>query len=668
MIQYFIRLPSDSVPSHISRNELIWLPVVVAALLLIYLPGLGNGLVFDDTYLTEGLFSAYRSPLEFRTRMLSYGSFVWLQMLAGEGWWKQRLLNLAIHIGTVIALWGLYREILRSIALPPDESGGAGVAPVAYYRSPALGVAIGFFALNPVATYAVAYLVQRSILLATFFVVLGLWFFARALAKGKPWLHVFSLACYVLAVMSKEHAIMAPLVAAPLYILIVRPSAKRVAALSAAGAVLIGMAGFVLWHRYGEIIGKPFDEYSHIYLAQLRALDPDVEKNAFSLSIINQTYLFFQYGLRWLLPYTGWMSIYLRPAFPVAWSTFPQILGVAGYLATVIGSFYLLIRYRDWRALVAISMLLPALLFTTEFMTVWVQDPFVLYRSYLWAIGIPGLVFFLVHGPGPRVLVGVGLVAGCLLTWQALDRVFSMETPESVWTDAIEKLSRDPRSVGRWFPYLNRGAAYVDRDEFKLALRDFESSAALGDGGAGVFNMGAVLLATNQPAQAVAAFDRAEKEGYRLYNLPIQRGMALMALGRTPEAHQQFEITRQMNPPSPTREVLWLQLARSEVQLGRNDEAIVNAERLLAVQPRSKEAKYVQAIAYIAKGDAARARELLDAWLSEGENAPALYARAMANYGLKRKPEALADIDGALRLGLDKPILRQWKARIQAMP
>jgi tetratricopeptide (TPR) repeat protein len=658
------------VRSPLSRNELIWLPVVLAALLLIYLPGLGNSLVFDDHYLTSGLFSTYRSILDLHVRMLSYGSFVWLQALAGEGWWKQRLANLAIHICVVIALWALYREILRAIAVPRDAAapGGPDAAPAPYDRSPALGIAIGFFALNPVAVYAVAYLIQRSILMATLFVVTGLWLFARALSTRKPWLHLAAVACYVLAVMSKEYAITAPLAAVPLYILVARPGAKRIAALAAVGAMLVAVTAFVLLRSYGEILGKPFDEYSRVYLAQLSTLSPGVEKDAFGLSIINQTWLFFQYGLRWIFPFSGWMAINLRPPFPIAWITFPQILGVAAYLATIVGGFFLLIRYRDWRAFVAISVLFPALLFTTEFATVWVQDPFVLYRSYLWAIGVPGLVFFLLHGTPPRVLVAVGLVAASLLTWQALDRVFSMETPVAVWTDAIEKLPRDPRSVGRWFPYLNRGAEYVDRDEFKLALRDFESSAALGDGGAGVFNMGAVLLATHQPAQAVAAFDRAEKEGYRLYNLPIQRGMALMALGRTPEAHQQFEITRQMNPPSPTREFLWLQLARSELQLGRNDEAIVNAERLLAVQPRSKEARYVQALAYIAKGDAARAREILDAWLSEGENAPALYARAMANYGLKRKPEALADIDGALRLGLDNPTLRQWKARIQAMP
>ena len=650
------------------RSELIWLPLTLAVLLGIYVPSFGNALVFDDDILTEGLFANYASFLYSRARSLSYGSFVWLQWLAGEGWWKQRLLNLAIHIGTVLVLWGLYREILRCITPATEEGGAASAAPVPYHRSPALGIAIGFFALNPVAVYSVAYLIQRSILLATFFVVLGLWFFARGLSRKKPWLHIFAVACYALAVMSKEHAIMAPLAAIPLYILVVRPSAKRIALLSATGAVLIAAAAFVLWKRYGEILGKPFDDVSHVYLAQLRTLDPNVEKNAYGLSIINQCYLFFQYGVRWLIPYSGWMSINLRPPFPVSWMTFPQILGVAGYLATVIGGFFLLLRYRDWRALIGISLLFPALLFVTEFATVWVQDPFVLYRSYLWAIGVPGVVFFLVHGPAPRVLLGIGIAIGSLLAWQSLDRVFSMGTAESVWTDAIEKLPRDPRSVGRWFPYLNRGAAYVDRDEFKLAMRDFEISAALGDMGIGAFNMGAVFLATNAPARALTAFDRAEKEGYNLYNLPFQRGMALMALGKPADAYRQFALTQQMKPPSPTREILWLQMGRSAMQLGKHDEAIANIEKLLAVDPRNKEARYLQAMAYVSKGDAARSRELLDKWLAEGENGPGLYARAMANYGLKRKAEALSDIEGAMRLGLDNPTVRQWKARIQAMP
>jgi len=125
----------------------------------------------------------------------------------------------------------------------------------------------------------------------------------------------------------------------------------------------------------------------------------------------------------------------------------------------------------------------------------------------------------------------MGLVVCVLLVWQALDRVLTMESTERLWTDAIEKLPDDPRAVGRWFPYLNRGADYVEHDRFDFAMRDFERSAALGDLGMGTFNIGSLLSAAGKQQQALAAFDRAEKEGYNLYNLPLQRGLALAALG-----------------------------------------------------------------------------------------------------------------------------------------
>jgi tetratricopeptide (TPR) repeat protein len=648
------------------RSEWVWVPLVLIALLAIYLPGLGNLPVFDDAYLAEGtLLRDYASWRELRTRMLSYGSFVWVQALFGEGWWKQRLGNLAIHAGVVAALWALYREILRHIAASSPEARDTPAPP--YAESPALGFAIGFFALNPVAVYAVAYLIQRSILLATLFVVLGLWCFARGLATRHARFHVAALACYALAVMSKEHAILAPLAAVPLYILIARPAPRRLALLSAAGLLLVAAAGALLALRYGEIIGKPFDEYSHVYLAQLSQLSPDAARHAFPLSILNQSYLFFEYGLRWFLPAEGWMSINLRPPFPVAWASFPQALGAIGYLAVLGGGFFLLLRYRDGRALLGVSLLLPALLFATEFATVWVQDPFVLYRSYLWAIGVPGLAFFAVHGiPRAAVLVA-GLVVGALLSWQAVDRVASLETPEVAWSDAIQKLPKDPRSVGRWFPYLNRGTEYVERNEFALAMKDFEASSALGDLGMGVFNLGAVLAATGRHAQALAAFEAAEKQGYRLFNLPFQRGLSLLATGKPAEAYRQFELTRALQPPSPTRELMYLHLGRTGLQLGKRDEAARDLEQLVAIDPRHKEGRFLLAMAHITRGDPARALPILDQLLAEQPSGAAFYGRALAHHGLNRKAEALADIDNAIRIGPDNPNLRAWQAKIRAM-
>ncbi len=654
-------------PARPSRGELIGLGAILALLLAIYLPGLSNELLYDDEYLSSTLFAEYASPFVVKPRMFSYGSFVWVQALVGDGWWKQRLVNLAIHAGTVVALWALYREILRHVALPPPEPGVEGQA-LPYEQSPALAIAVGFFALNPVAVYAVAYLIQRSILLATFFVVLGLWLFARALCERKPALHVAAVACYALAVMSKEHAILAPVAAIPLYIFLSRPSARRVAALTVGGLVLVGAVAAVLAVRYGYILGKAFDEFSYAYLAQLARLDPGAEKNAFSLSVLNEAYLFFHYGLRWMLPYEGWLSINLRPPFPLSWTTFPQLLGLPAYVLAIIGGFYLVIRYRTWPALLGLSLLFPALLFPTELTTVWVQDPFVLYRSYLWAIGIPGLVFFLFHGPPPRVMAIVGVVLAALLGSQALERVLSLATPEKVWSDAIAKLPKDPRSVGRWFPYVNRGSAYAEHDRYDLALRDFEMAEALGDTGIGAANMGSILSAAGKHAQALAALDRAEKQGYDLYNLPFQRGLAHMALGNPVEAYRQFQGARAMMPPSPTRELVLLHIGRLGLQLQKRDEAIAALEELLALEPLNKDARQLLAMGYVMRQDYPRARALLDRLLEEEGSRRAYYYRALANYGLKRKAEALSDIENAIRAGPEDPHLREWQAKIQALP
>lgn len=650
----------------VSRADLLWLAAILAGIAAIYLPGLGNALLFDDAQLADGqLFAKYATPA-LAERMLSYGSFVWLHALAGDGWWKQRLANVAIHAAVVVSLWGLYREILRHVAAPPPAVPGQPAE--SYADSPALWIAIGVFALNPAAVYAVAYLIQRSILLATLFVVLGLWAFARALASRKPALHAVALACYALAIASKEHAILAPLAAVPLYILVARPSPARLATLAAAGAALVGAMGFLLWQRYGEVLGKPFDEFSHLYLEQLSAIAPDAARNAWPLSVMNQSYLFFEYGVRWLAPWSGWMSINMRPVFPVNWLTFPHVLGIAGYVAVVAGGFFLVARFRDWRSLVGISLLLPALLFATEFVTVWVQDPFVIYRSYLWAIGIPGLVFFFAHGPSLRASIAIALAVACFLGWQSFDRMVSLSSPERAFSDAIAKLPDDPRAVGRWFPYLNRGNAYFDREQTQLALKDFEASSALGDGGIGTFNVGSILLGQGKPQLAIAAFDRAERQGYRLYNLPFQRGMALLALGRFDLAYPQFEATLAASPDATVRDLARLNAGRTALQLGKREEAMKHLEALLAAAPRHEEGRYLLAMAWITGKEFERALPLLDGLLAEKPTAAAYLGRAIAHHGLKRKPQAQSDIENAIRLGPDNPALREWAAKIRAMP
>jgi Tfp pilus assembly protein PilF len=468
----------------------------------------------------------------------------------------------------------------------------------------------------------------------------------------------------VAALFAKETAMFAPLAALPVYILVSRPSRKRLLALIGFAAVLLALAAAVLWKPLSVYLAAPFDQFARAYLAQLAALNPDAPRHALALSIENEMWLFFGYGVRWFLPFGDWMSINMRPPFPVTWLSFPHVIGVASFAALVGGSAWLLLRKRDWRALVGCCLLMAALLFATEFITVWVQDPFVLYRSYLWAIAIPGLVLVMVHGTSARALLVVGVILGSLMVWQATERVLSLATPETAWSDAIAKLPKDARAVGRWFPYLNRGAYYVDHDRFDLAMRDFEQSSALGDTGIGAFNLGSLMTAKGRPQQALALFDQAQKEGYDLHDLPFQRGLAYAALGRPEDAYKYFSIAMEFVQPSPTREVALLGLGRAAMQVGKPDEAIKALDALLQREPRNNEARYLVAMAHIAKSQHEKALQVLE---PAAEGGAIHYARAVAYHGLGRKREAQQEIAAAIRIGPVHPALHQWQAKIDAM-
>ena len=80
------------------------------------------------------------------------------------------------------------------------------------------------------------------------------------------------------------------------------------------------------------------------------------------------------------------------------------------------------------------------------------------------------------------------------------------------------------------------------------------------------------------------------------------------------------------------------------------------------------EARYVLGMSQVAQGDFSRALGTLNPLFAQRPPPSAYYARALAYHGLKRKAEAIADIDTAIRLGLDNPNTRQWQAKIRAMP
>ncbi|BEP95516.1 hypothetical protein GmRootA79_39000 [Acidovorax sp. A79] len=648
--------------------------VLFVAVLGVYVPGLHNELLFDDQRLTDGsIFGTYGDLLKIQQRMVSYGSFVWVDQLLGGGWWKQRLVNIALHLGVVAAMYALFKALMAHTRFPEDI---ADQEHFAASQDAALRVGIALFALNPVAVYAVGYLVQRSILMATLFAVLACWAFVRALETKRATWYAGALASYLLALLSKEHAVMTVAVAIALYIHVRRPSMKSIAMATGAALVLLTLATAALLHFRGELVGQLFDAQSIAFVQQLETLRPGISQQMFPLSIFNQAALFFAYGLLWVVPYVGWMSIDLRPAFPLGFTSSWHVVGAFGYVALLCGAAWLLLRRTGALSLAALLVLFPLLWFATEFITVWVQDPFVLYRSYLWGVALAGLLAIALTGFRPRAIYALGAVLGLLFGALALERNLSLRDEVTAWTDAAEKIDlRAPaNAVGRSRPFLNLGAYYQSRSMVEPAERSISTALALGDrgelGGSARFNAGAILQLKQRHAEALQAFAVAEAQGYTGMPLYYQRAESQAALGQFIPAFESFTVAlgKAEGDPRQQSTASTLRLRRLETAMAAQlfDEAIRGFNELLQKHPNDQKLLLGLGLAHMGKGDTKAALALFNPLIASAPTAPLYYGRAMAYHRAGQEADSLNDLDQALALDPRNQQYAQMRAVIAA--
>ena len=650
---------------------------VLAAVLAIYLPGWNHELLFDDLRLTDGaIFGNYGSLLTFKQRMLSYGSFIWVDLLAGPGWWKQRLVNVGLHLATVAALYALVRELLERTRFPEEFESQPHFG---MSRQAAVQVGVALFAVNPMAVYAVAYLVQRSIVMATLFSVLACWCFVRGLSgRGVAW-YGLALLSYVAAVLSKEHAVMVAAMAVPLYIHVRRPSWKTVATIAGASTALIAVAAVVFFGIYGELIGKLFDQRSLDFAQQLERLSPGITQRMYPLSILNEAALFFAYGFLWFAPNVMWMSVDMRPAFPLSYLAFPQVLGIVGYVGLWIAALWAVLRRRGALSLAGVALMFPLLLYATEFATVWVQDPFVLYRSYLWAVAVPVLVAIVLTGFQPKTIYVIGCAIGLVFTVLAFERVQSLRDDHTAWGDAAEKIDlKAPASaVGRWRPFLNLGAYHLDRGSLGEAQRSFATAEALGSlHGSARFNQGVALQQQKKHAQALTTFAEAEKQGFSGQSLHYHRGESAFALGQFALAFDSFSQGLTSAAEGVTgkemdrmREAMRMRRAEAAIGAGRYDDAIGDFNALLKASPQNRRLALGLGMALVGKGDTQAAIAQFDQIIASTPNAAAAYyGRAMAHNTAKRRDDSLKDLDRAIALDPRNAQYQQVRAQLAAPP
>jgi tetratricopeptide (TPR) repeat protein len=105
-------------------------------------------------------------------------------------------------------------------------------------------------------------------------------------------------------------------------------------------------------------------------------------------------------------------------------------------------------------------MLYTWILFLVELSTARFQEPFVLYRSYLWAPGILIAVVAALSAFPFRAAMTVSVLAIPVLLYQAHDRLVTFSSSFLLWEDAVAKLPAKPIPWGSRTLYM-MGREYV---------------------------------------------------------------------------------------------------------------------------------------------------------------------------------------------------------------
>lgn len=542
--------------ARIGTRHLAAAAVIAALAAALYLPFLGNPWVFDDrTFFSGGPIFYFHAttPLGVGLRLPPYFSLAMTETLGGS-MAVHRSISLLFHIACALALYRLLYDLQRLAAQPGRvATPEGGLDTDAAVRAAIVAAA---FAIHPVAVYAAGYLIQRTMLFATLFSLLSLLFLLRGLRRDSHSDAVAAAMMYWLAVLSKEHALPLPAAALPLLALANVPYRFALRHFAIYLAACAPAAFFAVLLSTG-LIGSAYEDAFRAISTQMEAVGGEgAAAYPMAMSMATQAGLFFRYLALWLWPDPGAMSIDLRVDFLGTWSAGWIVAKALAFIAC--GALGVALLWRRGAARIAgFGLLYFWLLYLVEFTVVRFQEPFVLYRSYLWAPGIACLVLAALSPVPRRALIAAGAVACLALGIAARDRLASFSSGLLLWEDAVAKLpqravpwgSRTMVNLGREYLYAGqpgkaletaerciarypetaqcryaRGAIRLHQQDFERARADLSRVLEMQPASAIVHHrLGLALEGLGRMAQAQASYRRASELGYKGADIELER-------------------------------------------------------------------------------------------------------------------------------------------------
>jgi tetratricopeptide (TPR) repeat protein len=513
------------------HRDMCLIVLLALGVLALYWPFRNNPLIFDDIPLFESIHSNGYELKIFQLRSFPYATFYWDELWFDRGLAGFRLENIVLHLLEVIAIYFLSLNLCINV----EKLNKLNITKWSV-------CAAAIFAFHPASTYAVGYLVQRTILMATLFCTLSMIAYIKSENENNIWWAWLSVLCYGLAVQAKEHAVALPLI---IFALLIFSNKNWIIQFKARWYIFAAMAsiGFSTVLQVKGILGSSYEIAA-----------PDMLK-ANSLpyinSVLTQARLFFKYIILWIIPNPGWMSIDMRERF-ASTDNWIDCLFLLLYFCWGICSFWLLTK-KDKRKIIGFSLFYPWAMFWTEFSTVRVQEIFVLYRSYLW---MPGLICSLPLASvylSKRSMYMVMLMLLIMLPLASVDRLMTMSNPIYLWEDAKKLIENKSDLHGAYRIHFNLGAELLKMQRYDEAIEELKKSISQGvDFAEAHNNIGVAYLRKNDWLSAINEFTQAlsiEPNGDTQKNVDnvaksaYGRARAYEALGRKNESEADYKIS-----------------------------------------------------------------------------------------------------------------------------
>lgn len=445
-------------------NSFLLALAFVFASAILYIPWWNNPLVFDDPNILKStsLFDFAQNPFSIYPRNFPYFTLGFEHVMSNGNLHLSRIVNSVLHGLNGFFFFLLCQRFLSRIQ--PDKN--------ALFTS--LGIAL-IFVLHPVAVYGVGYLIQRTIVFATLFLLISAIQFDKALEELSWPRSVLAGVCFGLAVISKEHAVTGVISVLGLiqfHRSLNQPKSKLIIL-----CFLASSLPFALWVvsiKLG-LLGNAYEPDAHAIISSVGFPDAGSPFGNLLLSISLQSLFFFRYLGLWWWPDPSGMSIDIRPDFATL-STFPWIIvGPISFAALVGIMVYLLSSGKTNKSLrlVAYGLVWSSSLYLVELSTIKFQEPIVLYRSYLWAPGFLLAMAGLISSLSSRIiwpLITASLFIVAPLAWGRLD-TFSDEL--KLWEEASLRLpsATIPGSIRIRY---NLGIFRARANQIVAARKDFD--------------------------------------------------------------------------------------------------------------------------------------------------------------------------------------------------